>query len=256
MRIATWNVNSIKARLDHVLAWLADADVDILLLQELKMETAAFPAMTFVEAGYRAHVVGQKSYNGVALLHRIPAELRLTALPGDADDAQARYVEALVDDVVIGGLYLPNGNPVSDPAKFDYKIAWLGRLKDHVEALLEEGRPFLLGGDFNVIPFAADAYDATAWADDALYRPESRQAFQALLNLGLTDAFRAIDQNPGRYTFWDYQAGRWQNDEGMRIDHFLLSPGAADRLTDCRIDKGPRAKPKASDHTPVILDLA
>jgi len=256
VRIATWNVNSIKVRLPQVTAWLERVAPDVLLLQELKGE--AFPAEAFAALGYQAAVVAQKAYNGVALLSRRPFALELTALPGEPEDLQARYLQARVGDLRIVSLYLPNGNPVVSD-KYPYKLRWLARLERQVRQLLADGQPFVLGGDFNVIPAAADVYDPAGWEGDALYRPETRAAFRRLLNLGLTEAYRALHpagpDTPPAYTFWDYQEGRFQRDQGLRIDHFLLSPEAADRLEACAIDRAPRAAERASDHTPVILTL-
>ncbi|NNG05514.1 MAG: exodeoxyribonuclease III [Inquilinus sp.] len=254
LRIATWNVNSIKARLPNVLDWLRTAAPDVALLQEIKCEAAGFPQLEIEDLGYNVAVVGQKSYNGVALLSKRPMTVTAEALPGDPADEQARYIEAEIDDLRVGGLYLPNGNPVDSP-KYPYKLAWMARLRDHVAALLESEQPFLLGGDFNVIPAPEDCYDPAAWADDALFRLDTRRAYRSLLNLGLTEAYRALHNDPGAYSFWDYQRRAWELDNGIRIDHFLLSPQAADRLEACAIDRGPRGLPKASDHTPVVVTL-
>ncbi len=258
-RLATWNVNSIKARLASVLAWVEDVQPDILLLQELKCEAAGFPADRFEALGYQAAVVGQKSYNGVALLARAPIEDRLEQLPGDADDRQARYVEATIGDLRVASLYLPNGNP-PETSKYPYKLAWMARLRRHAADLLTNGRPVVLGGDYNVIPEPIDVYDPDGWRGDALFRLETRAAYRTVLHLGFTEAYRALHAHrPGdvpAYTFWDYQGGRWPRDEGLRIDHFLLSPQAADLLQACTIDRRPRAWDKASDHTPVVLELA
>ncbi|HYE51167.1 MAG TPA: exodeoxyribonuclease III [Azospirillaceae bacterium] len=256
MRIATWNVNSVKARLPNVLAWLSKASPDVVLFQEIKCETAAFPRAEFEALGYRCEVVGQKSYNGVALLSRQPAEDVVYRLPGEPEDEQSRYVEATVAGVRIASLYLPNGNPVGTE-KYPYKLRWMGRLKAHAADLLAREVPVVLGGDYNVIPGPEDVYDPLAWSTDALFRPETRAKFREILNLGLVEAFRALHPTEAHaYSFWDYQAGAWQRDRGLRIDHFLLSPQAADRLLDCRIDRGPRGEEKASDHTPVLLDIA
>lgn len=254
MKIATWNVNSIKARLPHVLAWLETAKPDVLCLQEIKCQTGEFPALEFKGLGYRATVSGQKTYNGVALLTRKPAEDVVEALPGDSGDTQARYLEATVGGVRIASIYLPNGNPV-DSDKFSYKLAWMKRLQNRARELLARELPAVLAGDFNVIPADEDVYDPDAWRDDALFRLESRAAFRVLLNMGYVDAFRAFHAEPHRYTFWDYQGGRWMRDEGLRIDHLLASPQAADRLLAADIDKTPRAKDKASDHTAVWCEL-
>jgi len=256
MKIATWNVNSIKARLPRVLEWLAEFQPDVALFQELKCVEDAFPAMEIEDAGYNIAVSGQKTYNGVAILSKSPIDVELTALPGDAADEQARYIEALIGDVRVASIYLPNGNPTreedgSDHPKFTYKLAWMDRLRDHVAALLETEDAFVLGGDYNVVPTDDDVYDALAFADDALCRPESRSRFRAITHLGLTDAYRTFNTEPHRYSYWDYKAGAWQKDNGVLIDHLLLSPQAADRLEASGIDKTPRGKEKPSDHTPV-----
>ncbi|MFS2013206.1 exodeoxyribonuclease III [Azospirillum sp. CT11-132] len=254
MKIATWNVNSAKARLPLITDWLRTVSPDVVLFQEIKCETAAFPASAFEDLGYHVNAVGQKAYNGVALLSKAPAEDLLTRLPGEPEDEQARYVEATVSGVRIASLYLPNGNPVPGE-KFAYKLRWMDRLYDHARTLLAQEIPVVLGGDYNIIPEARDVFSPQAFAGDALFRPESRAKFRALLNLGLTEAYRALHDDDRAYTFWDYQAGSWPRDNGLRIDHFLLSPQAADRLAGCTIDRGPRGLEKASDHTPVILDL-
>ncbi|WP_042703381.1 exodeoxyribonuclease III [Azospirillum sp. B506] len=254
MKIATWNVNSAKARLPLITNWLRTASPDVVLFQEIKCETAAFPTAAFEELGYHVNAVGQKAYNGVALLSKAPAEKMLTRLPGEPEDEQARYVEATVSGVRIASLYLPNGNPAPGE-KFAYKLRWMDRLYDHASSLLAQEIPVVLGGDYNIIPEARDVFSPQAFAGDALFRPESRAKFRALLNLGLTEAYRALHDDDRAYTFWDYQAGSWPRDNGLRIDHFLLSPQAADRLAGCTIDRGPRGLEKASDHTPVILEL-
>ena len=252
--IATWNVNSIKARLANVLDWLKSAAPDIVLLQELKCERDGFPALEFEDLGYNCAVVGQKSYNGVAILSKRPIDDVIEALPGDDTDSQARYVEATIGTLRVASLYLPNGNPVASE-KYPYKLAWMARLKAHAASLLATEQPFVLGGDYNVIPQPEDCYDPEAWADDALFRLDTRRAFRSLLNLGLTEAYRSLHPARVAYSFWDYQGRAFDGDRGIRIDHLLLSPEAADRLKACRIDKAPRAKPKASDHTPVICTI-
>ncbi|MBK3731535.1 exodeoxyribonuclease III [Azospirillum brasilense] len=254
MKIATWNVNSAKARLPLITDWLRAESPDVALLQEIKCETAAFPRAAFEELGYHVTPVGQKSYNGVAFLSKAPHEDVLTRLPGEPEDEQARYVEATVAGVRIASLYLPNGNPLGTE-KFAYKLRWMDRLHVHARGLLAQEIPFVLGGDYNIIPEPRDVFDPVAFAGDALFQPESRAKFRALLNLGLTEAYRALHDDDHAYTFWDYQAGCWPRDLGLRIDHFLLSPQAADRLVECRIDRRPRGAEKASDHTPVLLDL-
>ena len=255
MKIATWNVNSIKARLPRVLEWLKEAAPDVALLQETKTVDENFPELEIGDLGYHIAVAGQKSYNGVAILSKRPLEDVITRLPGDDDDDQARYIEAVTGGLRVASIYLPNGNPVDGP-KFPYKLAWMDRLYDHAKALLGHEETLVLGGDYNIAPTDADVYDPPAWADDALCRLEARSRFRAILHLGLTEAYRALHTAPGAYSFWDYQKGRWQRDEGLRIDHLLLSPQAADRLLACDIDKTPRGhKEKPSDHTPVWCEL-
>ena len=253
MKNATWNVNSVKARLPHLLAWLKSAQPDVALLQELKCVEEAFPRLEIEDLGYNCTVVGQKSYNGVAILSKRPMEDLLERRPGDKKDEQARYLEATIDGVRVASLYLPNGNPVASD-KYPYKLAWMGRLEAHVRNRLALEEPLVLGGDYNVIPSDEDVYDPKRFKDDALGRPETRRAFRALLNLGLTEAFRALHAEPHLYSYWNY--GRaFDDDEGLRIDHFLLSPQAADRLESCEIDREPRKQTKPSDHTPVVLEL-
>ena len=252
--IATWNVNSIKARLPNALDWLKSAKPDVVLLQELKCIDDNFPRLEIEELGYNVVTHGQKTYNGVAILSKSPPEDVMVGLPGDKKDEQARYLEATINGLRIASIYLPNGNPIKTE-KFTYKLAWMDRLIAHAEGLLASEQPVVLGGDYNVIPQDEDVYDPRAFANDALTQPESRQRFRTLLNLGFTDALRALHREPHLYTFWDYQGGGWQNDHGLRIDHFLLSPQAADRLESCEVDREPRGKPKASDHTPVVCRL-
>lgn len=255
IKLATWNVNSVKARLPHLLRWLKEAAPDIVLLQEIKVQAHDFPELEIGDLGYNIAVVGQKSYNGVAILAKRPIEVEHQTLPGDSADTQARYIEAVIGGLRVASIYLPNGNPVESD-KFSYKLAWMERLRAHVRALLKLEEAFVLGGDYNVAPTDADVYDPVAWKDDALCRPESRGRLRALLNLGLTDGFRALHPEPHHYSYWDYQGGRWQRDEGLRIDHLMLSPHAADRLMECDIDRTPRGWERASDHTPVWCALA
>jgi len=259
MKIATWNVNSIKARLPNVLEWLDDAKPDVALLQEIKTVDDGFPAMEIEERGYNCAVHGQKSYNGVAILSKHPLEDVVCGLPGNTDDDQARYIEAWVDagdrGARVASIYLPNGNPAPGN-KYDYKLRWMDCLAAHALDLLKSEEPVVLGGDYNVIPTDGDVHNPDAWADDALFRPETRAKFRTLLNLGYTEAWRSLHAETHVYSFWDYQGGAWQKDNGIRIDHLLLSPQAADRLTACEIDKGPRGKQKASDHTPVWCEIA
>lgn len=255
MRIATWNVNSVKARMTNVLEWLQAAQPDVLLLQEIKCETDTFPALEFQGMGYQCYVKGQKSYNGVAILSRTPATDILDHLPDNSEDTQARYLEATINGIRLATIYLPNGNPI-DSEKFPYKLRWMARLKKHAQKLLATEEPIILGGDFNVIPTDIDVWNPKAWENDALFRPESRAAFREILHLGYTEAFRTLHPDQAHaYSFWDYQAGAWPQDHGIRIDHFLLSPEAADRMTACSIDRAPRGKEKASDHTPVVLEI-
>jgi exodeoxyribonuclease III len=255
VKIASWNVNSVKARLPHLLAFLEDAQPDVVCLQETKCLVADFPTLEISALGYHVEALGQRSYNGVALLSKQPPEALLRGLPGMEQDEQARYLEASFGHVRVAAIYLPNGNPVGTD-KFTYKLAWMERLVGHARDLLGREIPFVLAGDYNICPADEDVYDPVAFHDDALCRLESRSRFRALMNLGLTDAYRVFHREPHRYTFWDYQAGRWNRDEGLRIDHLLLSPHSADRVVACDIDKKPRAKERASDHTPIWCELA
>jgi exodeoxyribonuclease III len=251
MKITTWNVNSIKARTAHVQRFLARVQPDILCLQELK--GLDFPADAF--PGYQAKAVGQKAYNGVAILYNHSFDVILEKLPGDEADEQARYLEIeTAEKLRLINIYLPNGNPWPGE-KFDYKLVWMDRLYTRLKTLREDNIPFLVTGDFNVIPEARDCWDPNVWMNDALYRIETRQKFRKFLNLGLTDAFRAFNQQDHQYTFWDYQAGCWPKNYGIRIDHFLTSPPVTDRILSCTIDKEPRGEDSPSDHTPVILSL-
>lgn len=250
MKLATWNVNSIKARTSHVQRWLERVQPDVLCLQELK--GLEFPHDAF--AGYQIHAVGQKAYNGVAILSKAPFTVLSEKLAGDESDEQARYLEVEVGGLRVINIYLPNGNPAPGD-KFDYKLKWMDRLLVRLMELRAREIPFLVTGDFNVIPEARDCWDVKVWENDALYRLETRQRFRALLNIGLTDAFRALNQDSHQYTFWDYQAGCWPKDLGIRIDHFLLSPAVTDRLISCTIDKEPRGEESPSDHTPVVLTI-
>ncbi|WP_421694939.1 exodeoxyribonuclease III [Aestuariivirga sp.] len=259
MKIATWNVNSIKARLDNALAWVGQAKPDVLCLQELKCEDHAFPAPAFEALGYNVLVHGQKTYNGVAILSKLPPEDVTRGLAGDDDDAQARYLEAVFStksgSVRVASIYLPNGNPLGTE-KFTYKLRWMDRLHARAKMLLKLEEPFVLAGDFNVIPTPLDAKFPDNWTGDALFQPESRAMFRTLLNLGLTDAVRQIHgDEAGLYTFWDYQAGAWQRNNGIRIDHLLLSPQAADLLKSAQIEREVRTQERPSDHVPVMITL-
>ncbi|MBT3557008.1 MAG: exodeoxyribonuclease III [Rhodospirillales bacterium] len=256
VKIATWNVNSIKARLPRVVEWLSEVSPDIVLLQELKCVAEAFPTMEIEDLGYNVAVSGQKTYNGVAILSKSPIDVELTALPGDDDDDHARYIEAMIGDLRVASIYLPNGNPTrnddgTDSDKYLYKLRWMERLVEHTRTLLANEDTFVMGGDYNLCPSDDDVYDPAAFVDDALCRPESRTRYRTLMNLGLTEAFSSLHTSAHRYSYWGYQRGEWPKDNGVRIDHLLLSPQAADRLDDAGIDKGPRGKEKASDHTPV-----
>ncbi|WP_083098241.1 exodeoxyribonuclease III [Pseudophaeobacter leonis] len=266
MKIASFNINGIKARAAALPQWLDEAQPDVVVLQEVKSVDEAFPRALFEDRGYNVETHGQKGFNGVAILSKLPLEDVSRGLPGDDDDLQARWIEATVvgkQALRICGLYLPNGNPVElNPdgspvagGKYAYKLAWMERLKARAQALLKSEMPALMAGDYNIIPQAEDAKRPEAWIEDALHRPESRAAYQRIVNLGFTEAFRARHQGPGHYSFWDYQAGAWNKDDGIRIDHFLLSPQAADLLLDCQIDKEIRGRDKPSDHVPIWVEL-
>lgn len=252
MLIATFNINGTNARLPRLLEWLAATQPDVACLQEIK--TLDFPAGVLREAGYRTLFVGQKGFNGVAILSRQPAVEVLRGLPGDAGDEQARYLEADCAGVRIASLYLPNGNPVPGP-KFDYKLAWMQRLQARAAVLLASGLPVVLAGDYNVIPHDDDVWDPRAMAADALMQPAARAAYRQLLWQGWTDAVRQRHPAGGVWTFWDYQAGAWSRDHGFRIDHLLLSPAAADRLADAGVMRDVRGQEKASDHAPAWVQL-
>ena len=261
MKIATFNINGIKARIDALPAWLATAQPDVACLQEIKSVDEGFPRELFEAMGYRVETYGQKGFNGVAILSKLPLQDIVRGLPqsgmGDDDDLQSRWIEATVQGqrtVRVCGLYLPNGNPAPGP-KYDYKLAWMARMQARVAALLTTEEPLVCCGDYNVIPQAVDAAKPEAWATDALYLPQSREAYWRLINLGLTDAFRARNDAAGQYSFWDYQQGAWERNNGIRIDHLLLSAQAADLLRDCQIDKAVRAGDKPSDHVPVWVKL-
>jgi exodeoxyribonuclease-3 len=258
MRIATWNVNSVRQRLDSLQAWLKERDPDIVCLQEIKCQDDAFPREPLEAMGYNVAVHGQKTFNGVALLSKLPFDEVAPGLIGDDGDVQARFLEALVSTktgvVRVVSLYLPNGNPAPGD-KYDYKLKWMDRLHGFARERMRLEEPLVLAGDYNVIPAPADARRPEAWVNDALFLPQTREKFRALLNLGLTDAIRAVSDDPGLYSFWDYQAGAWPKNDGIRIDHLLLSPQAADRLTDAGIDKHVRSWDKPSDHVPVWIDL-
>ncbi|MEM8552625.1 MAG: exodeoxyribonuclease III [Pseudomonadota bacterium] len=258
MTVATWNINGVKARIEGLTRWLEERSPDVACLQEIKSQDEAFPAGEIERLGYNVATHGQKGFNGVALLSKRPLEDVSTGLPGDEGDEQARWIEATVSTengaLRVASLYLPNGNPV-DTEKFPYKISWMDRLLDHANELLETDEPVVLAGDYNVIPQPADARHPDRWVDDALYQPESRGRHRALQSLGYRDAQRMVDRADGIYTFWDYQAGAWQKNNGIRIDHLMLSPAAADVLETVSVDKHTRGWPKPSDHVPVVATL-
>jgi exodeoxyribonuclease-3 len=259
MRVATWNVNSVRQRLDHLLAWLKECAPDIVCLQEIKCVDEAFPREAIEALGYNVVTHGQKTFNGVALLSRYPLDETTPRLAGDDDDVHARFLEGVVSlkhgAVRVACLYLPNGNPVGTE-KYPYKLKWMSRLFEYSRERLKTEEPLILAGDFNVIPAPQDVHNPAAWINDALFRPETRESFQTLLGLGLTDALRAVSDEPGQYTFWDYQAGAWPKNHGLRIDHLLLSPQASDRLVRAGIDKYVRGNEKPSDHVPVWAEFA
>ena len=258
MKIATFNINGIKARIDALPQWLDEAQPDVALLQEIKSVDENFPREIFEDRGYNVETHGQKSFNGVAILSKLPLEDVTRGLPGDAEDEQARWIEATVigeQAIRVCGLYLPNGNPTPGP-KYDYKLAWMARMEERAKVLLASEMPLVFAGDYNVIPQDEDAARPQVWQQDALALPQTRAAFRRLLNLGLTEAFRARVLGGDHYSFWDYQAGAWNKNDGIRIDHLLLSPQAADLLRDVRIDKEIRGREKPSDHVPVWIELA
>lgn len=255
MKIATYNVNGINARLPVLINWLSQAQPDIACLQELKAPQEKFPESAIIEAGYEAIWHGQKSWNGVAILSRVgtPVEIR-RALPGDPDDSHSRYIEAAVNGIIIGCLYLPNGNPAPGP-KFDYKLKWFERFNLHAAELINSGKPVILTGDYNAIPTEHDVYKPERWLDDALFRTEVREAFAELIAQGWTDVIRAFYPNETIYTFWDYFRNAYARNAGLRIDHFLVSPKIKKRLLDCGVDSQVRAWDKTSDHAPVWITI-
>ncbi|MEZ5811233.1 MAG: exodeoxyribonuclease III [Rhizobiaceae bacterium] len=258
MKIATWNINGIKARIDNLLTWLADSRPDIVCLQEIKSEDAPFPREPIEALGYHVETHGQKGFNGVAILSKVAFDEVNRGLPGDDGDIQARFIEGVFSTASgalrVVSLYLPNGNPV-DSEKFPYKLAWMERLDRWTQERLDLEEPLVLAGDYNVIPEPADARNPDNWAGDALFMPESRQAFRRLANQGLQDAVRAVTDADLTYTFWDYQAGAWPKNNGIRIDHLMLSPEAANRLRSADVEKHVRAWEKPSDHVPVVAEL-
>lgn len=255
MKIATYNVNGVNGRLAVLLRWLSETSPDVVCLQELKAPQENFPEQAITDAGYHAIWHGQKSWNGVAILcrHQVPVEVR-RVLPGDPEDSHSRYIEAHIDDVTIGCLYLPNGNPAPGP-KFDYKLRWFERLTIHAAELMASGNPVVLTGDYNVMPTERDVYKPERWVKDALFRPEVRAAFHALVAQGWTDAIRKIYPDDIIYTFWDYFRNNYERNAGLRIDHFLLSPKVAPRLVAAGVDRHVRGWEKSSDHAPVWIEL-
>jgi exodeoxyribonuclease-3 len=257
MRIATWNVNSVRQRMDSLTAWLAERSPDIVCLQEIKCTDETFPREPLEALGYNVKIHGQKTFNGVAVLSKLPIDEVKSGLDGDDGDVQARFLEVLVSTKTgalrVVSLYLPNGNGGED--KYAYKLKWMDRLARFSDERLQLEEPLVLAGDYNVIPTPSDARRPEAWVNDALFLRPTREKYRALINLGLTDAIRAVSDSDDLYTFWDYQAGAYQKNDGIRIDHLLLSPQAADRLTDAGIDKHVRGWDKPSDHVPVFIDL-
>jgi exodeoxyribonuclease-3 len=254
VKIATFNINNVNKRLENLLAWLEEGRPDIVCLQELKAEDGAFPEEVLWRAGYRAVWRGQRTWNGVAILARAEPVLTRLELPGDPEDTQARYIEAAVRGVVVGCIYLPNGNPQPGP-KFTYKLAWFERLISHAAALLSAGVPVVLAGDYNVVPTERDIYPTKSWARDALVQPQSRAAFGRLIDQGWTDAIRALHPSETIYTFWDYKRNRWARDAGLRLDHLLLSSGLSGHLVAAGVDKSVRGHDGASDHAPAWVEL-
>jgi exodeoxyribonuclease-3 len=259
MRIATWNINSIKQRVDNLATWLKERAPDIVCLQEIKCTDEAFPREPFEALGYNVAVHGQKTFNGVAILSKFPFDEVTPRLPGDDADDHARFIEAVVSTKAgvlrVASIYLPNGNP-PDTDKYPYKLKWMERLFQYARQRMTLEEPLVLAGDYNAIPTAADVHNPAAWKDDALFLPRTRAKWYALRELGLADAIRTASDAAGLYTFWDYQAGAWQKNNGIRIDHVLLSPQAVDKLVAVGIDKYVRAWEKPSDHVPVRVDLA
>lgn len=253
MLIASWNVNSLRARTEHLKAWLQARKPDVVLLQELK--GLEFPTELFQELGYYSAAVTQKTYNGVAVLSRTPITTLNTTLAGDEEDSHARFLEVVIDQIRVVNIYLPNGNPVGTE-KFSYKLSWMDRLAAQMQVWLTSEMPTIIGGDFNVIPEDIDCHKPASWVHDALFQPEPRARYRAMLAMGYIDAFRSLHPGEtGQFTFWDYFRKAFDGNRGIRIDHFLLSPALAGRLEKCEIDRGPRAQEKPSDHTPILAAL-
>ena len=258
VKIASWNVNSVRTRISNILNWLKLEKPDILCLQETKVINKDFPLSPFEEIGYNVKIHGQKSYNGVATLSKYIVEETFQGIP-DYDDEQARYIETVhstdIGMIRVSNIYLPNGNPAPGP-KYDYKLTWMNKLKNHLQNTLLNEEIFIVLGDFNVIPEDIDTYNPEEWKDDALFKMETRKAYREILSLGFIDSFRQFNQEPENYTFWDYQRGAWQRNKGIRIDHILTSPQASDKTNNVYIDKSLRDKEKPSDHVPIIIDLS
>ena len=258
MKIVSWNVNSIRQRQEHLEKLIGAHSPDIICLQELKCQDEAFPRSQFETLGYNIAIYGQKTFNGVAILSKFPFDEIVKGLPGDENDDQSRYIEVVISlpnkSLRIASIYLPNGNPVGTE-KFPYKLDWMDRLYAHAQGLLALEEPLVLAGDYNIIPQDGDVYDPQKWLGDALFQPESRGKYRKLLNLGLINAFDVMDGRDHQYTFWDYQAGAWPKNHGIRIDHILISPQAADCLNNCWIDKETRSWEKPSDHVPIWAEF-
>lgn len=256
-KIVSWNVNSIRVRLDHLNTLIKEIKPDIIMLQETKSTKEDFPYEDIKSKGYEINYVGQKSYNGVAILSKLPVELKNSALPKNDKDDQARFLEVKVLDnnpFDIASIYLPNGNPI-DTDKFSYKLDWMKKLKSYIEKKIEKHETFIFGGDFNIIPNHQDAVNIDKWKNDALHHPKSIEVFRKIINLGMTDVFRVFNSKPYEFTYWDYSRGAWEKDNGLRIDHFLASPRAVDRLHDCQIEKKFRALERPSDHVPIWFEI-
>ena len=256
-KIVSWNVNSIRVRLDHLSILIKENNPDIILLQETKTTNEDFPYEDIKDQGYEINNTGQKSYNGVAILSKVPVELKNTALPKNDKDDQARFIEVRVLDdkpFDIASIYLPNGNPI-DTDKFSYKLDWMKKLKLYVEKKMENNETFIFGGDFNIIPNHQDAVNIEKWRNDALHHQKSIEIFRSIINLGMTDVFRIFNSKPYEFTYWDYSRGAWEKDNGLRIDHFLASPRAVDRLHDCQIEKKFRGMERPSDHVPIWFEI-
>ncbi len=255
MKIVTWNINGVRARIENLCAWLKESDPDIVCLQEIKSVDENFPRLEIEALGYHVETHGQKGFNGVAILSKVSPDEVTRGLPGDDADEQARFMEVVFSTekgaLRVCSIYLPNGNPPDDPVKYPYKLAWMARLEAFAKSRLALEEPLVLAGDYNVIPEPHDCYDPAAWAGDALFLPKTRQAFRRIENLGFSDALRASSDGVPVYTFWDYQAGAWQKNNGIRIDHLMLSPEAANRLKSVAVEKHVRAWEKPSDHVPV-----